>query len=249
MSNRSGWVKNAAHWRERTREIEDKLSDARHDRLTQRFIDRRTGILMKRLRDREELMAAVNHEGEVTVEGEYVGRLMGFRFVPDPRAQGIHGKALRTAASRALTSELAGRATELSTAQYDAIQMSDTGKLWWRNAPVARIEASAHWLSPRIEFMDDEALPAESKKRILKNLEEWFYDYLKTHLGPLLSLQKTIDDKQQTGLTGLARGIGYQLVENFGLLERARVRDDVRRCDLAMRGKCRPERVVIDATR
>ena len=239
VSNRSGWVENAADWRERTREIEDKLSDALHDRLTQRFIDRRTGVLMKRLRDREELMAAIDHEGEVTVEGEYVGRLMGFRFVPDPRAQGIHGKALRAAASRALTSELAGRATELSAAPYDTIQLSDTGKLWWRNAPVARIEAGAHWLSPPIELMDDEALPGESQKRILKNLQDWFQHYLATRLGPLLALRKTIDDKRQTGLTGLARGIGYRLVENFGLLERARIRDDIRSLSQSDRAQLR----------
>ncbi|PKP69319.1 MAG: disulfide oxidoreductase, partial [Alphaproteobacteria bacterium HGW-Alphaproteobacteria-5] len=105
VANRADWLHNPRHWQERALTIEDRLSDALHERLTQRFIDRRTSVLMKRLRQNEDLMAAVNSDGEVLVEGEYVGRLQGFIFVPDPRAEGDEGRVLRTAANQALAGE------------------------------------------------------------------------------------------------------------------------------------------------
>ena len=149
VANRAGWIDDPAYWRERTRGIEDKLSDALHDRLTQRFIDRRTSVLMKRLRDNEDLLAGVNDQGEVTIEGEYVGRLQGFHFVPDPRAHGIHGKALRAAAMTALDSEIRNRAQSVAGAEDDAIELTETGKFWWQGDPIARAEPGADWLDPK----------------------------------------------------------------------------------------------------
>ena len=67
-----------------TRAVEDRLSDALHERLTQRFIDRRTSVLMKHLRDDEFAALALDEAGGVSIGGEAIGRLDGFRFVPDP---------------------------------------------------------------------------------------------------------------------------------------------------------------------
>ncbi len=80
VAQRSGWVDDESHWRGETRAVEDRLSDALHARLTQRFVDRRTSVLLRRLKQKETLVAEVNDKGEVTVEGEFVGRLEGFRF-------------------------------------------------------------------------------------------------------------------------------------------------------------------------
>src|SRR3546814_10419769 len=92
-------------------------------RLTQRFVDRRTAVLMRRLRQRESLIAAVSAEGEVLVEGEFVGKLDGFRFVADPRAEGVHERTLRHAGLAALQSEIAQRADALAGAADAAIQV------------------------------------------------------------------------------------------------------------------------------
>ena len=105
-----GWVDDESHWRDETRAVEDRLSDALHARLTQRFVDRRTSVLMRRLKQKESLVAEVNDKGEVTVEGEFVGRLEGFRFrqdasaiadeAQDPGAGGLRGAEARIQPAR-----------------------------------------------------------------------------------------------------------------------------------------------------
>ena len=118
-AHRQGWTRDGAHWQGITRAVEDRLSDALHDMLTQRFIDRRTSVLMKHLRDDEFASLALDEAGGVSIGGEAIGKLEGFRFVPDPRALdenavragGIHGRTLRAAALKGLESEIAARST------------------------------------------------------------------------------------------------------------------------------------------
>ncbi|TDA86509.1 hypothetical protein, partial [Halomonas marinisediminis] len=40
VAQRKGWVEQDSHWRGETRAVEDRLSDALHMALTQRFVDR-----------------------------------------------------------------------------------------------------------------------------------------------------------------------------------------------------------------
>ncbi len=228
ITNRSGWVADAAHWRAETRAIEDRLSDALHERLTHRFVDRRTSVLMKRLRDEDDLAAHVTREGEVSVEGEYVGRLQGFGFAADPRAQGIHGKALRAAALKALKPEIRRRAARLLRAADDEISLSDTGRIWWQGSAIAQLTQGAHWLRPRVDMLREDDLPADYKRPVLERLERFVTTHIETHLAPIVRLHRHIEDKSQTDLTGMARGIGFQLVEAYGLLERAQVAEQLR---------------------
>ena len=116
VSNRAEWLDDPEHWQDRTRAIEDTLSDALHERLTQRFVDRRTSVLMRRLRDKEEIVAEIGADGAILVENHYVGRLDGFRFTPDASSEGIHGRATRHAAAKVLGRELATRADALVAA-------------------------------------------------------------------------------------------------------------------------------------
>src|ERR1700731_446584 len=110
VAHRPGWVRDAAHWQEQTRAVEDRLSDALHERLTQRFIDRRTSVLLRSLREEELFNLCIDDSGAVLIGGEAIGKLDGFRFAPDPRAEGIHGRTLRAAAVKALESEFQARA-------------------------------------------------------------------------------------------------------------------------------------------
>jgi len=102
VSHRPGWLADPTHWQEKTRDIEDRLSDALHERLTKRFVDRRTSVLMKRLRENTMLEAEISPAGEVLVEGHHVGELQGFRFTVDQGAEGEDAKAVRAAAQKAL---------------------------------------------------------------------------------------------------------------------------------------------------
>ena len=136
MSNRADWLKDPAHWQGKTREIEDRLSDALHEQLTQRFVDRRTSALMKGMRDKDELHAEIAADGAINVENHFVGRLKGFRFQLDPGAEGIHGKATRNAAAQVLARELGMRARRVAAAQPDALSLDRRGRIMWRDEEI-----------------------------------------------------------------------------------------------------------------
>jgi ATP-dependent RNA helicase SUPV3L1/SUV3 len=233
VSNRADWLHEPAHWQERARAIEDRLSDALHERLTQRFIDRRTSVLMKRLRQKEDLMAAVNSDGEVLVEGEYVGRLQGFVFVPDLKAEGVHANVLRAASEPVIALEIAARAARLGAASDADIQLSDHGRLVWDGHPVAQLRSSDAPLSPRVELLAGEELSGASREGVAARLEAWTKAHLEAVLAPLIALRDAND------IEGLARGIAFRLIENFGSLNREHVAEDVRALDQAARGQLR----------
>ena len=228
IANRPAWVEETEHWRTETRAIENRLSDALHERLTQRFVDRRTSVLLRRLRDDENLSADVNDNGEVLVEGEYVGRLLGLGFAVDPRAKGVHGKALRSAALKALAPEINQRARDLVQAEDSEISLTDHGKIWWRGAAIARLISGGHWLEPQINLLQTDNLLSEFAQQIVARLNNWLSVYIKTRAAPLVELRTGVEDTSSDGLKGLARGIGFQLVENFGLLDRRAVSAQIR---------------------
>lgn len=233
VSNRADWLQNPTHWQERAREIEDKLSDALHERLTQRFIDRRTSVLMKRLRQNEDLMAAVTSDGEVLLEGEYVGRLQGFVFVPDLKAEGVHGTVLRTASEPVIALEIAARAARLAAAPDTAIHLSEHGRLIWDGSPVAELKTSDKPLEPRVEILAGDELQGASRESVVGRLDAW----LKAHIASVLAPLATLRDAED--VAGLARGIAFRLVENFGALRREKVAEDIRALDQQARGQLR----------
>jgi ATP-dependent RNA helicase SUPV3L1/SUV3 len=189
VANRAHWVTDAAFWQERTRAVEDRLSDALHEKLTQRFVDRRTSVLMRRLREDEEFAATVEDDGEVLVEGEYVGKLQGFSFVADPRAIGIHGKAIRSAALKGLAGEIASRAQALANAPDSAITLSEHGRMWWNGSIVARLRKGHEPLHPRIELLADDLLSSAARERATERLQEWLAHHIAKSLAPLVTLQ------------------------------------------------------------
>ncbi|MEQ1866211.1 MAG: hypothetical protein ABL996_16360, partial [Micropepsaceae bacterium] len=197
VANRPNWLADSVGWQEKTRAIEDHLSDALHEKLTQRFVDRRTSVLMRRLREDEEFAATVDGEGEVLVEGEYVGRLQGFSFVPDPRAVGIHGRALRAAALKGLAGEIAARAHALTNAPEAAITLSEHGRLWWNGGIVATLKKGHDPLAPQVELHADDLLPSSSRERASERLEEWLAHHIAKILAPLLAVQVELKKELQ----------------------------------------------------
>src|ERR1700736_1852408 len=115
-ANRPDWLADPEHWQGVTRGIEDKLSDALHQRLIERFVDRRTSALVRRLRENAMLETEITKTGEVFVEGHAIGRLAGFQFAADPAAAGPEAKALRAAAQKGLAGEDDNRAHRLQSA-------------------------------------------------------------------------------------------------------------------------------------
>ncbi|MCI0735648.1 MAG: helicase, partial [Beijerinckiaceae bacterium] len=222
IANRSGWLRDPGHWQTVTRQVEDRLSDALHERLAQRFVDRRTSVLMRRLRENAMLEAEVTPGGDVLVEGQHVGQLTGFRFTADPEADGEAARTLNAAAQKALASEIESRATRLSEAVDDAILLANDGIVRWLGEAVGRLCEGGQVLEPRVSILADEQLSGQALAMVQLRLDRWLTQHMAKLLGPLSDLEKG------EGLDGIARGIAFQVAESLGVLDRARVADDVK---------------------
>ncbi|HEX5867379.1 MAG TPA: helicase, partial [Beijerinckiaceae bacterium] len=208
------------------RQVEDKLSDALHERLASRFVDRRTSVLMRRLRENAMLEAEVTATGDVTVEGQHVGHLHGFHFVPDPQTEGAEAKAaLRNAAQKALASEIEARAERFSAAADASLVLSNDGTIRWTGDPVAKLEPGDKLFEPRLRLVADEQLTGPARDKVEGRLKAWLKAHIVRLLGPLLQLEDS------PTVTGIARGIAFQIAETLGVLERSRVLQEVRGLD------------------
>ncbi|KIC44145.1 disulfide oxidoreductase [Ruegeria sp. ANG-S4] len=233
VAQRNGWVRDESHWREETRTVEDRLSDALHDRLTQRFVDRRTSVLLRRLKQKEALLAEVNDKGEVTVEGEFVGRLEGFRFIPDKAAQGTEAKALKSASLQALAPQFHLRADRFYNAPDTEIDFTDQGGLMWGEYAVGKLVAGAEPLKPVVEVFVDEAAGPDVEQKVQRRLQHFIDRKVAALFEPLLNLSR---DEE---LTGLAKGFAFRMVEALGVLPRAHVAQEVKDLDQDARGALR----------
>ncbi|MBI1868308.1 MAG: helicase [Methylocystis sp.] len=222
IANRSGWLENPEHWQSVARRVEDNLSDALHDRLTRRFVDRRTSVLMRRLRENAMLEAEITSAGDVLVEGQHVGHLQGFRFTADPQAAGEAAKALNAAAQKALAGEIEARATRVFDAVDDAFVLGNDGTIRWLGEPVAKIAAGPSALAPAARLLADEQLTGASLEKVQQRLDLWLAQHVKKLLGALQDLEKG------EGLAGIARGVAFQLAEALGVLERSRVAREIK---------------------
>ncbi len=239
LAHRVSWVDKATYWQERTRAIEDRLSDALHERLTQRFVDRRTAVLLKKLKSDEPLLAGVTDDGEVIVEGQFVGRLLGFEFIIDPRATGPDAKPVRAAAEKALAPVLAARASALANAKPEDLSIDHDGTIWWRQSGVATLEKGPAPLRPKLVIRNIGSLTPVLRGRIEDRLTDYMAARIEGLLGPLIATQQLIDATGEKALDGTTRGVAYRLVENFGAASRHLFGDDLKQLAQTERAKLR----------
>jgi ATP-dependent RNA helicase SUPV3L1/SUV3 len=225
VANRPDWLADPEHWQGVTRAVEDKLSDALHERLAERFVDRRTSVLMRRLREKAMLETEIGKSGEVTVEGHVIGRLDGFMFAPDAAAAGSEAKALNAAAQKVLAGEIEARATKISQASNDQIVLASDGALRWTGDLVAKLMPGDDTLRPRVRIIADEHLTGPARELVQTRLDLWLKTHIEKLLAPLFSLTAADD------VTGMARGVAFQLVESLGVLERQKVAEEVKALD------------------
>ncbi|WP_127091146.1 helicase-related protein [Aquabacter cavernae] len=233
VANRPDWLKDPDHWQGVTRGVEDKLSDALHERLAQRFVDRRTSVLMRRLRENKMLETEISKTGDVTVEGHMIGHLQGFQFAPDPSAGGEEAKALRAAAQKALAGEIEARATRLSAAVDEAFVLTADGTIRWIGEPVAKLIPGDTVLAPRFKIIADEHLTGASRDQVDARVALWVKAHVEKLLGALTKLAEAQD------LQGIARGIAFQIVESLGVLERTKVGEEMKTLDQPARATLR----------
>ncbi len=220
ISHRTGWLDDPVHWQEQALAIEDKLSDALHDRLTQRFVDRRTAVLVRRLADGDELIGGVNAEGEVVVEGEVVGTLRGFRFTADTADRGEDGRALLNAANRVLRQEIDGRVGLVTQAKHKDFRLAEDGRITWDGEPLGVLVKGSDWLKPRLEPLGSALLDSRHRQALRGRMQEWLDREVSRRVGVLAELRSL------EGSPAL-RGIGYRLAEMAGVMPRRALQEQL----------------------
>ncbi|MEM6578665.1 MAG: helicase-related protein [Pseudomonadota bacterium] len=233
VAQRKGWLADETHWRAATRAVEDRLSDALHSALTQRFVDRRTSVLMRRLKQKEAILAEVNDNGDVTVEGQFVGRLEGFRFQQDKTAGGQEAKAVQQASLQALQPHFHLRSDKFYNAPDTEIDFTEQGGLMWGEHAVGKLTPGPDALRPQVAAFVDDVAGADVVAKVQRRLQHFIDRKIALLFEPLIALQR------DETLTGLARGFGFQLVENFGIISRLDVAGEVKALDQDARGQLR----------
>jgi len=220
VANRGDWLADAGAWQARTHDVEDRLSDALHEALTQRFVDQRHAHLARRMEGGGRLEGAITETNEVMVEGHLVGSLDGFRFQPDADLRTSDARPLMTAARHALETAIPKRVVQVEQDEDKSFALLPNGILEWRGQQIAKLAAGDHPLRPRIEVADGEFLDGPLRERIRRRLLAWFEGQRDQALGALIALENA-------PLRGAARGLAYQLSEALGALPRSAVREQL----------------------
>ena len=215
ITHRGDWVDNATEWQERARSIEDRLSDALHDRITQRFVDRRSALLIRKLASEGKPLASVSDAGEVHVEKTYVGLLDGLHFVPDA-VDGAEARMLIAVASRVLRQEVAARIRRLLADTDEVFSIDSSGVLRWHGSGVGRLVAGNRILTPQVDLLVDEFVEGEARERIRQRLRAFLRVEIERRLAPLFAAQAL-------PLGSVGRGLVFQLVGELGCVPRATV--------------------------
>ena len=240
IAQRHDWLADPAHWQGLSRGVEDRLSDALHAKLMGKFVDRKTSALLRRLAGKEDIVADIEENGDILVEGEYMGRLNGLHVERDPRLKGAPAGTARAAVEKTVAEALRNRAGQIAAAPDEAFSLSETGDIIWQNAKIGRLEIAATrdenrlaYLTPNAPLSADETLTGDTRQRAEARLSEWLRTKIAADLAPLKALEAA------DGLQGLARGLAFQLIENKGSLPRRDIADILSKLDQDLRGQLR----------
>jgi len=208
ISHRGDWLADPAHWQARAGAIEDALSDALHERLTQRFVDKRAAYIDQKRGAGAQLLSSVTARGDVVVEGQSVGTMQGVEFIP----KGVFGperRAVLSAARRAATQEIGRRVQRLSADSDDAFHLSDDGRIAWGGGIVARLGRGKTLLAPDLQMSRSDLLDNTMRNLIRERVSLWLSGEIQQSLGALF-------DARASELDGNARGLVYRLSESLG---------------------------------
>ena len=220
VCNRSDWIPEPEYWQELTRTVEDRLSDALHEKLTQRFVDRRSAALSRKLGNSSNLYSQVNEAGEVSVDGHSIGNLSGFRFLADKTVTADTQRLLKTAAQRTLNNEMLSRARLLLSEPYSELLLSNRREIIWKGNPIAKLISGPNIVKPHQELFASDLIDWSLRKNIDYYLNSWLNNYLNYNLTPLNKLIKV-------PLSPVGRGIVFQIIEGLGTVIRSQVDNQI----------------------
>ena len=250
VAHKNEWLDDHQFWQERSRVVEDRLSDALHQRLTKQFVDGKSSALTRRLKGREEVIADIDENGDITIEGEFTGRLNGLTLHRDPRLKGAATGSARRAVELLAGQTIQKHAQAITLAPDEDFAIDQSGHIIWQNAKVASLKFDPHpndprlnesgnsiesinFLQPQISLICDEMLNGPSRQNVEARIQKWVRDYANTKLSALAKLST------DEGLDGLARGLSFQLFEAKGTLIRSEITHILSELDQSARASLR----------
>ncbi len=222
VANKKNWVENSDYWVQRTKSIEDKLSDKLHQELTNSFIDKKISILSRSLKQDLVLDTKIDEEDKILINGQFIGELKGLKFVIALTSKTLDTdiKSIKKAARKGVGEELEKRIT--SIVESEEIALDEKCKIIWKNNVIARLKKGGNYLSPEVEIIADDALNDTNKVKLEVFLKQWITKHIRDVLGDLLNLNKeSVDNKY-------IRALMFQLFENNGVIKRELVSEIVK---------------------
>ena len=222
VANKKNWANNSDYWVERTKYIEDKLSDKLHEELTKSFVDKRISILSRTLKQDVALATEIKNENEVIIDEQYIGRLSGLKLDLDLKSESLKTdiKSLKKAARQAIAPELMRRVNRII--RSEVLRLDNDHKIYWMDSPIAYISKGTNYLNPKLRLIVDEAIDPETKEKLKINLEKKLRTLISSELSDLVNLIKS------KFKNNYARALCYQLFEKNGVMKRKTVNEMIK---------------------
>jgi len=233
VSNKANWVENQDYWIERTKNLEDKLSDRLHEELTKTFIDKRASVLAKGLKQDIVFNTEIINDEKVMINQQYIGHLKGLKLELDLKVDALDAdiKSLKKAAKQNVSPEIIKRINQIIN--KDIIELKDNYIIYWKNYPIAKLIAGSDYLKPQIYLIIDEMIEKEEKLKLNSYLQKWINSKIEVELENLINLKNINDDNPEL------RALSYQLYENNGVVKRKDVSSYLKKLNQDQRKKLR----------
>ena len=223
VANKINWVENQDYWIERTKNLEDKLSDRLHEELTKSFIDKRASVLSKGLKQDITLKTEILENRKVLINKHLIGQLNGLKLELDLKVGALDTdiKSLKKAAKQNVEPEILNRIKQIK--KSGLIELKDDFKIYWKDFPIAKLSPGKDYLNPEINLLIDDMLDNVDKSDFAKFIQGWINKKISLDLKSLTDL-KNIITKNTT-----IRALAYQLYENNGVIKRENVKDFIKK--------------------
>ena len=225
VSNKVNWVENQDYWVERTKSLEDKLSDKLHDELTKSFIDKRASVLARGLKQDIIFNTKIINNKKVVIDDQFIGELKGLKLDLYLKAEALDTdiKSLKKAARQSLSSEFQNRIKQIISTE--SIELKDDFKIYWREFPIAKLLPGKDYLKPELNLIIDDMIETIEQKKLQIFLEKWINKKIHLILKNLIDLKNSKDNKSTI------RALSYQLYENNGVVKREEVLEYIKVLD------------------
>ncbi len=218
VANKSNWVENSDYWIERTKNIEDKLSDRLHEELTKTFIDKRASILAKGLKQDIEFNTEIIENRKVKINDQFIGNLNGLKLELDLKVDTLDTdiKSLKKASRQNVMPEIIRRINEII--ETNLIEIKNDFKIYWKEDPIAKLFRGKDYLSPEIDLIIDDMIEIKERDKLKSFLEQWLKSKINYELESLIKLKELKNNNSEI------RALAYNLYENNGVVKRDYVR-------------------------